>query len=128
MTPRVVLAGNNLAAAYTLDIVLDATTPESVLVLAPAAATRPEWQVSLSDHALDRGVRSTDTARRERTGRYGRTGGPRAGSAAVRVLHADLSGPSSLDAGADSGELPPSLLPRHRGTAPLIWAIAEGDR
>ena len=124
--PRIALAGNNLAAAYTLDLVLGVVAPGDVLALAPPGP-QPSWHVSLGTHADERGV--------------------------MCLTPKDVNDPAVVAAVADHdpalflsvyytqvfwGELMeviagravnfhPSLLPRHRGNAPLIWAIAEGD-
>ena len=127
MTPRIVLAGNNLAAVYALDIILDALAPEAVLVLAPTRAGRPDWQTSLADHARTRGVATLTpddvNAPEVLSGRRV----PRARPPPLRLLHAALSSAARRHARPPALNFHPSLLPRHRGVAPLIWAIAEGD-
>ena len=127
MTPRIVLAGNNLAAVYALDILLDALAPEAVLVLAPSHVSRPDWQTSLADHARTREVPTLTPDD---------VNAPEVLSAVeshepdllLSVYYTQLFR-ALLDAvhGRYALNFHPSLLPRHRGVAPLIWAIAEGD-
>src|SRR5207245_2770161 len=40
MTPRVALAGNNLAAVYVLELLLEALPPDNILVVAPPDGRR----------------------------------------------------------------------------------------
>ena len=107
---------------------LEALEPSEVFVIAPAPADRPDWQLSLATHAADRGVECvtpTDVNDPEVAQRL-------AGHAPdlflsvyyTQIFRAELM---ELIAGR-ALNFHPSLLPRHRGNAPLIWAIAEGDR
>jgi methionyl-tRNA formyltransferase len=127
VTPRIVLAGNNLAAVYALDIVLDALAPEAVLVLAPTRTGRPAWQTSLADHARARGVATLtpDDVNAPEVLRAVESHEP---DLLLSVYYTQLFR-ALLDAirGRQALNFHPSLLPRHRGVAPLIWAIAEGD-
>lgn len=122
-----VLAGNSLAGVRVLDLLLECWPVEDVLVIVPPETVRHSWQPSLRDAAQRAGVTVIDPP--------------------------DVNDPEVIDAitshGADlllsvyytqifkellltavdglALNFHPALLPRHRGTAPLVWAIAEGD-
>lgn len=127
MTARVILAGNNLAAIYALDLLLDALPAENLLAIAPEGALHPGWQASLATHAGAQGVRTLM---------------PPNVNAPDVLAEVEAHAPDLLLSifypqvfrdilgvlrGRFALNFHPSLLPRHRGTAPLIWAIAEGD-
>ena len=129
MSHPIVLAGNNAAAVRVLDLLLgvDVLDKADILCIAPPGPPRHGWQVSLSRAAAERGVRCLIPA----------DVNDEATVAAVRahdaklllsVYYTQLFGPELL-AAVDGPALNfhPSLLPRHRGTAPVIHAIAEGD-
>lgn len=128
MTRRVVLAGNNLAAAYTLDLLLDALTPAEILVIAPTESKLHSWQVSLAEHGRTRGVpviepvNVNDADVVDQVHAHG-------ADLLLSVYYTQIFSPALLGA-VDGAALNvhPSLLPRHRGTAPVVWAIVEGDR
>jgi methionyl-tRNA formyltransferase len=125
--PRVVLAGNNLAAVYTLDLLLEALTPRDLLAIAPHPTDRPEWQESLATHAGSRRVaclEPEDVNEPEVTSRV-LEHDP---DLVLSVYYTQLFRRELLTAIAGRAlNFHPSLLPRHRGNAPLIWAIVEGD-
>ena len=56
MGKRVVLAGNNLAAVYTLDLLLQVVEAEDILAVAPEPRSAPVWQASLEEAARAAGV------------------------------------------------------------------------
>ena len=125
--PRLVLAGNNLAAIRTLDLALEALPPDDVLVVAPHPAGRPDWQRSLADHADSLGVscmtpgdvNDPDVAERIVT---------HDPDLFLSVYYTQLFGSELLELiGGKALNFHPSLLPRHRGNAPLIWALVDGD-
>ena len=126
--PRVALAGNNLAAVYALDLLLEALSPADVLVIAPPANEHQGWQQSLASHATALGVDCltpadvNDTAVAERVAAHGP-------ALFLSVYYTQLFRGRLMEV-IQGGALNfhPSLLPRHRGNAPLIWAIVEGDR
>jgi methionyl-tRNA formyltransferase len=127
-TSRVVLAGSNYAAILTLDLILEAAGAKDVLAIAPKGGRHHPWQPSLEEYAVSRGVPCltpedvNETSVIERVRKHRPT-------LFLSVYYTQVFWPTLLE----SVECPvlnfhPSLLPRHRGTAPLIWAIAEGDR
>lgn len=125
--PRLVLAGNNLAAIRTLDLSLEALAPDDVLVVAPHPASRPGWQESLAKHAGALGVDCmtpgdvNDPHVLERVASHDP-------DLFLSVYYTQLFGEGLLEAiGGNALNFHPSLLPRHRGNAPLIWAIVDGD-
>jgi methionyl-tRNA formyltransferase len=98
-----------------------------VLSIAPEGGHHA-WQPSLEEHAVSRGVSCltpedvNEASVIERVHSFQPT-------LFLSVYYTQVFRPNLLEA----VECPvlnfhPSLLPRHRGTAPLIWAIAEGDR
>ncbi len=124
--PRIALAGNNLAAVYTLDLLLEAVLGDDLLVIA-SDSSGPAWQESLASHARRVEVdciTPSDVNERE---------------VATRVAAHDpdlflsvyytqvFKGDLMRAIQGKALNFHPSLLPRHRGNAPLIWAIVEGD-
>ena len=127
MSPRVVLAGNNLAATYVLDLLLEACDRTDILAIVPQPDKVAAWHVSLEVAARDAGVvcispvdvNAPDVIRRVLE---------HEANLFLSVYYTQIFTTETL--GAVDGSLlnfHPSLLPRHRGTAPLIWAIIEGD-
>jgi methionyl-tRNA formyltransferase len=123
-----VLAGSNVAAILTLDLALEAIEPGAVLAIAPLGGRHHSWQPSLEEHAVSRGVEClvpenvNDVSVVERVRAHRPT-------LVLSVYYTQVFAPSLLDAvGCPVLNFHPSLLPRHRGTAPLIWAIADGER
>lgn len=126
--PRVVLAGNNEAAVLVLELLLEALPVDHVLVIAPPGGPRHGWQRSLAHDAAQRGVRHltptdvNDVPTVDAVRAFG-------ADLLLSVYYTKLFKAPFLDAVAGPKlNFHPSLLPRHRGTAPLIHAIAEGDR
>jgi methionyl-tRNA formyltransferase len=127
MTCKLVLAGNNTAAVAVLDLALEALAPQDVLALGPHGGKHHDWQPSLAQAARERGVRVLEprdvnaTSVVEEVRDFG-------ASLLLSVYYTQLFGDELL--GAVRGaclNVHPSLLPRHRGVAPLVWAIVEGD-
>ena len=124
---RPVLAGNNKAAVEVLELMLQLWDATEILVVAPPRGPQHSWQPSLAGHAATRGVEVVgpddvnegwivDALR------------DRASDLLLSVYYTQIFSTSLLDViHGPRLNFHPSLLPRHRGTAPLIWAIAEGD-
>jgi methionyl-tRNA formyltransferase len=112
---------------YVLELLLERVAPECVLVVAPPQGKQPSWQASLEAAAKERGVPSfaPDDVNDEAT--VARIRDHRAGLL-LSVYYTQIFRRDLLRA-VDGPVLNfhPSLLPRHRGTAPIIWAIADGD-
>src|SRR4051794_2472872 len=100
---------------------------EEILVIAPPHGPAHAWQPSLADRAANLGVRvltPSDVNDEVTISEIRR----RASDLLLSVYYTQLFTTDLMEA-VDGRRLNfhPSLLPRHRGTAPLIWAIAEGD-
>jgi methionyl-tRNA formyltransferase len=127
MSRRVVLAGNNLAAVYALDLLLEVVEPTDVLAVAPEPKRVADWQDSLESAAQAAGVPCiapadvNDPEILERIGDHG-------ADLLLSVYYTQIFKPDLLElVNGPILNVHPSLLPRHRGTAPVIWAIVEGD-
>jgi methionyl-tRNA formyltransferase len=128
MPDRLVLAGNNTAAVYVLDLLLEWLEPEAILVFAPPEESIPSWQRSLAGHARNRGVESMQPANVNDSNTLARITEHRS-SLLLSIYYTQLFSNELLEiVNGPSLNFHPSLLPRHRGVAPLIWAIAEGDK
>lgn len=121
------LAGNNLAALYVLELLVAAVEPSDVLVIAPEPNRPSSWQASLASHAerlgvphlTPRDVNDPDIVRQVARHDPGLL---------LSVYYTQIFRPGLLESVAGPAlNFHPSLLPRHRGVAPLIWAIVEGD-
>lgn len=124
---RVVLAGNNLAARYTLDVLCDAFPPEDLLVIGPRGENLPTWNASLTDYAEARGIEVIAPADVNAPDVVDRVAEHAPGlllSVYYTQIFRDLLREVSIGTMLN---FHPSRLPRHRGVAPLIWAIADGD-
>lgn len=124
---RLILAGNNTAAQLVLDTALEALPPADVLCLGPHGGRHHDWQPSLVAHARRRGVgylepedvNAPDVV--EAIAAFGP-------ALLLSVYYTQLFRGELLAAvGGPAVNVHPSLLPRHRGVAPLVWAIVEGD-
>lgn len=127
MIPRVVVAGNSRAAVEVLDLLVEAVPTDHLLAIAPPRAGRHAWQPSLAEHAGHRGVRCLQPEDINGGDVVDMVAGHRA-DLLLSVYYTQIFRPPIL--GAVSGpalNFHPALLPRHRGTAPLVWAIVEGD-
>jgi methionyl-tRNA formyltransferase len=124
---RVVLAGNNEAACLVLDLLLERLAPTDVLVISPPGGVHHAWQPSLERHARGLGVRAlapADVNDPEVVAEVAAHGASLLLSVYyTQIFRADLL--RAVDGPALNFH--PSLLPRHRGVAPLVWAIVEGD-
>jgi methionyl-tRNA formyltransferase len=127
VSSKVVLAGNNLAAVYTLELLLQALRPGAILAIAPDPNRPAPWHVSLQRAAGEAGVQCltpTDVNDPEVLVRV-RDHRP---ELLLSVYYTQIFREGMVEAIAGPAlNFHPSLLPRHRGTAPLIWAIIEGD-
>jgi methionyl-tRNA formyltransferase len=126
--PRVALAGNNLAAVLALDLLLEAVPPDDVLVIAPPSSEQRQWQQSLALHAEALGVECitptdvNEAAVAERVAAHDP-------ALFLSVYYTQIFRGELMEVIQGKAlNFHPSLLPRHRGNAPLIWAIVDGDR
>ena len=110
-----------------LELLLERLSPSSILVISPPQPARPDWQESLLLAAADRGVESMEPSD---------VNGPlvidtvraHAADLLLSVYYTQLFRPPLLEAVTGPClNFHPSLLPRHRGHAPIVWAIIEGD-
>jgi methionyl-tRNA formyltransferase len=123
----VILAGNNQPAIDVLDLLLERLPSDALLCIAPGGPPRHGWQASLARAAAQRGIRclTPDDVNDDAT------------VSVVAAHRADLLLSvyyTQIFRAALLAAIPgpilnyhPSLLPRHRGTAPVVHAIAEGD-
>jgi methionyl-tRNA formyltransferase len=125
--PRITLAGNNLASIFTLDLLLEVAQRDELLVIAPEQMPDPAWQESLASYAAGVGVdcimpsdvNETDVVKRVAA---------QEPDLFLSVYYTQLfRGELMSVIRGKALNFHPSLLPLHRGNAPLIWAIAEGD-
>jgi methionyl-tRNA formyltransferase len=126
--PRLALAGNNLAAVYTLGLLLEAVEPDDVLVIAPHPSELPDWQESLAARARTSEVACLEPAdvNEAEIAEHVAAHDP---DLFLSVYYTQIFRGGLMDAIAGRAlNFHPSLLPRHRGNAPLIWAIVDGDR
>jgi methionyl-tRNA formyltransferase len=124
---RPVLAGNSQAAVNVLDLLLEAWPREDILVLAPPDDAKHGWQPSLGVAAKERDVEVLQPEAVNDPSILGALD-QRGTDLLLSVYYTQIFSPALL--GSIRGpalNFHPSLLPRHRGTAPLIWAIVEGD-
>jgi methionyl-tRNA formyltransferase len=127
VSSRVVLAGNNLAAGYVLDLLLEVCDPSDVLAIAPKPERVAAWQVSLQTAAQDAGVECLAPSDVNTPEVVERIRGHEP-SLFLSIYYTQIFSTTMLRAvGCPLLNFHPSLLPRHRGTAPLIWAIVDGD-
>lgn len=124
---RPVLAGNSLAGCRVLDLLLEVYDRESVLVIAPPSTATADWHPSLAEHAGSLGVDVLVPDQVNDPWVLDRIKGHRA-DLLLSVYYTQIFRPALLATVAGPAlNFHPALLPRHRGTAPLIWAIIEGD-
>jgi methionyl-tRNA formyltransferase len=127
MSKRVVLAGNNEAALFALDLVREGLPAANILVIAPPDTQRAGWQPSLARRAQDLGIRhvAPDSVNDPSVCRLVEEHTP---DLLLSVYYTQIFGEGLRTIPRDGAlNVHPSLLPRHRGTAPLIWALVEGD-
>lgn len=127
MSPSLLLAGNNIAGQYALDVALDLLGPEAITVLAPPDPATHSWQVSLAGAARGAGVR-TLTPEDVNAGPAVRDVAATRPELVLSVYYTQIFRTAFFEAiDCPLVNFHPSLLPRHRGTAPLVWAIALGE-
>ena len=125
---RVIVAGNGQAAGEILTARAGSGGCEDLLGVAPPGeGMRHGWQPALAPTAQQLGVRLLQPV-------AVRSGDVFAEIAAFRptlllsVCYTQIFDDRLLgEVDGPALNFHPSLLPRHRGVAPLIWAIAEGD-
>lgn len=124
---RFVLAGNGEPAIGVLDRLLETTDASSILCIGPGPGQRHSWQRSLAPAAVDRGVACLEPEDVNAPSVLDAVRDHRA-DLVLSVYYTQLFKPAFIEStGAPILNAHPSLLPRHRGVAPLIWAIVEGD-
>jgi methionyl-tRNA formyltransferase len=124
---RVLLAGSNEAACLVLDLLLEALPPDDILAVVPPGGVHHAWQPSLERHATARGVPVLAPLDVNDDATLAAVTAHRA-ELLLSVYYTQLFGERLLAAlEGPAINFHPSLLPHHRGVAPLIWAIAEGD-
>jgi len=122
-----VLAGNNIAGQYALDVAVNLLGADAVTVLAPPDTSTAGWQVSLARSARALGVVTltpADVNAQEAVSAVAEA----APGLVLSVYYTQIfKAPFFAAIDCPAINFHPSLLPRHRGTAPLIWAIADGE-
>jgi methionyl-tRNA formyltransferase len=122
-----VLAGNSLAGELVLDLVLERWPLDDVLVIAPLDTSKHGWQPSLGEAARARGCTLLQPERVNEASVLERVADHRP-DLLLSVYYTQIFRPAFLALfDGPAVNFHPSLLPRHRGTAPLIWAMVEGD-
>src|SRR4051812_43702239 len=124
---RVVLAGNNEAACLVLDLLVETLAPENILVIAPPGGVHHGWQPSLAAAAAERGVPTVAPADVNDPETVERVRAHGAGLLLSIYYTQIFRGPLLEAVAGPSVNFHPSLLPLHRGVAPLIWSLIEGD-
>lgn len=122
-----ILAGNNEAAVRVLDLLVELTGSDQLWCLVPDHAQVGSWQADLGRFAEERRVpyRRVRDVNADDVVEAVHGFGP---DLLISVYFTQLLGRTFLDALAcPAVNLHPSLLPRHRGVAPLVWAIIDGD-
>ncbi len=121
---RTILFANAAPGVRCLALLADRFGTDSVLVV--AADDGHPWHDSVLDAAADLGVKAiaparvNDPAVVEQLGRFG-------ADWMVSASYTKLLGAQLLDLVTHAVNLHPSLLPKYRGTAPVIWAIVHGE-
>lgn len=124
---RLLLAGNNLAAILVLDLAAEILPAENILVVTPPGDQRRSWAPSLLEHAKTLGIRHIDPADVNAAATLDELVG-HVPDLFLSVYYTQLLSAQTIDAfSCPIVNFHPALLPRRRGTAPLIWAIVEGD-
>lgn len=121
------LAGNGEPAIRVLRLLLEVWPPSEIAVIAPGPGQRHGWQPCLATEARRLGIAPIEAANVNDPSLIAAVLGAQR-RFLFSVFYTQLFGADFL-AAVDGVAINfhPSLLPRHRGTAPLIWAIAEGD-
>lgn len=125
---RFVLAGNNSAALAVLDLLLDGIPDTDDLMVITPYDAQPDWQVDLGRAAAERGVRcaSPEDINSNESIEEIRAFEP---DSFISVYYNQLFATELIRAlSAPAINFHPSLLPLHRGVAPIIWSVASGDR
>jgi methionyl-tRNA formyltransferase len=127
MIDRVVLAGNNEASTLVLDLLLDRYEPGSILVLATPDSAVVDWQPSLAEHAAKLGIECIQPEDVNAPWVLDKISSHHP-KLLLSVYYTKIFSPEFLERiDGPSLNFHPALLPRHRGVAPLIWALVEGD-
>jgi methionyl-tRNA formyltransferase len=122
-----VLAGNNLAAIHVLDLALEVLPVDRVLIVTPPPTALASWAQSLLAHAQSRGVSCRSPADINAPEVIDELVAHDPGLF-LSVYYTQLLAPATLASlSCPVVNFHPALLPLRRGTAPLIWAIVEGD-
>jgi len=123
---RLALFGNGLAAVLCLDAAMESGVVAEVLVVAPPHGPHHEWQVSLAAAAADRGCAVIDPrdVNESETLASLRRFSP---ELVASVGYTQILGAEALGLTSDNINFHPSLLPKYRGVAPLIRALAAGE-
>jgi len=110
-----------------LELLLELLPPASILVIAPPDESKAGWQESLLEAARARGVESLAPVDVNERSVVDAVVAFDPGLL-LSVYYTQIFRPELLSAvRGPCLNFHPSLLPRHRGHAPVIWAIVEGD-
>lgn len=121
------LAGNSHAGVYVLDLLLEVWRRDDILVIAAPETKRHDWQPSLAARAAELEVPCLVPARVNDDDVVQAVADHQA-DLLLSVYYTQIFSAPLLEAITGARlNFHPALLPKHRGTAPLIWAIAEGD-
>lgn len=124
---RVVLAGNNSAAVNVLDLLLEFGPADRILCLAPPPTEQASWHQSLAPEAIARGVATLQPADVNSTENIASIQAFEP-MLLLSVYYTQIFRRELIESiGGPCINLHPSLLPKHRGVAPLIWAIVDGE-
>lgn len=123
---RAILAGSNRAAVLVLGQLLSVVAAEDVLVIAPPQPVH-FWHESLVDAAATSGVEVISPLDVNDPSIVRRIADHECDLFLSVYFHQIFNGELLDSVRGSALNVHPSLLPRHRGVAPLIWAIADGD-
>jgi UDP-4-amino-4-deoxy-L-arabinose formyltransferase/UDP-glucuronic acid dehydrogenase (UDP-4-keto-hexauronic acid decarboxylating) len=125
---RPVLAGNSFAGVEALDALLEHWKATDLLVIAPEEGGSHDWQASLARAATRHGVSLIQPSKVNAPEVVERVTA-HAPDLLLSVYYTQIFKAELLACiHGPAINFHPSLLPRHRGTAPLIWALVDGDR
>jgi len=124
---RIAFFGNNQAAINCVDVLLKNENVEDIIIITPPGGKLHSWHASLFDFsaANDLTNYSPDNIKEEEFFELIRDFSP---DIIFSVYYSKIIPNTILDLAKFKINFHPSILPYYRGTAPIIWAIVNGEK
>jgi methionyl-tRNA formyltransferase len=124
---KVLFFGNGEAGIHCLKIALKKRYILDMLVVVPFGGKKHPWHASIRQFCLNKNIKFIEPEHVNSRGNF-RILKKFSPDVIFSVYYTQILSKEILDLGKYAVNFHPSLLPKYRGTAPLIWAIINNEK